>query len=213
MTARSAASLDTNQLCHNNLLFYVPLHCYVAKRCQVPSKTKEASCLDQHVVKDSLCMALQAKQREQCEFEQRAARIQKLEARQKQEEGAAVKALGQQLLAHQVILPSHQSSAILLYDPAHKVVRSQHWHDFNLLIRFLIFDTCHLLGHCHFFVGADSVIQTPARLCAHCSAHTGRNSCPCMLRLSIDATHYSSCCHHNTCGSDVIAPVFDLIIQ
>lgn len=45
---------------------------------------------------------MQAKQREQEEFVRRAERIRKLEARQKQEEEAAVKALSQQLLAHQV---------------------------------------------------------------------------------------------------------------
>ena len=54
-----------------------------------------------------LGMTLQARQHEQREFEQRAARIQKLEARQKQEEAAAVKALGQQLLVHQVSLLFH----------------------------------------------------------------------------------------------------------
>lgn len=59
-------------------------------------------------------MTLQAKQREQREFEQRAARIQKLQARQKQEEEAAVKALGQQLLAHQVSLLSCQPRNTLL---------------------------------------------------------------------------------------------------
>ena len=53
-------------------------------------------------------MLWQAKQQEQEEFERRAERIRKLEARQKQEEEAAVKALGQQLLAHQVPLqPLH----------------------------------------------------------------------------------------------------------
>ena len=45
---------------------------------------------------------MQAKQREQEEFVRRAERIRKLEARQKQEEEAAVKALSQQLIAHQV---------------------------------------------------------------------------------------------------------------
>ena len=45
---------------------------------------------------------MQAKQREQEEFVRRAERIRKLEARQKQEEEAAVKAVSQQLLAHQV---------------------------------------------------------------------------------------------------------------
>ncbi len=45
---------------------------------------------------------MQAKQREQEEFVRRAERIRKLEARQKQEEEAALKALSQQLLAHQV---------------------------------------------------------------------------------------------------------------
>ena len=48
-----------------------------------------------------LC-CMQAKQREQEECVRRAERIRKLEARQKQEEEAAVKALSQQLLAHQV---------------------------------------------------------------------------------------------------------------
>lgn len=51
------------------------------------------------------CLLWQAKQQEQEEFERRAERIRKLEARQKQEEEAAVKALGQQLLAHQVSPP------------------------------------------------------------------------------------------------------------
>ena len=47
--------------------------------------------------------ALQTKQREQAEYLRRAERIRKLEARQKQEEEAAVKALSQQLLVHQVL--------------------------------------------------------------------------------------------------------------
>lgn len=68
-------------------------------------------------------MTLQAKQREQREFEQRAARIQKLEARQKQEEEAAVKALGQQLLAHQVSLFSLQPCNTLLPLCAKRVTR------------------------------------------------------------------------------------------
>jgi len=42
------------------------------------------------------------KQQELAEFARRAERIRKLEARQRQEEEAAVKALSQQLLAHQV---------------------------------------------------------------------------------------------------------------
>lgn len=49
-----------------------------------------------------VCVCVQAKQHEQAELVQRAERIHKLEARQKQEEEAAVKALSQQLLAHQV---------------------------------------------------------------------------------------------------------------
>ena len=78
------------------------------------AKSKRHRAIIRAVGKGSLGMTLQAKQREQHEFEQRAARIQKLEARQKQEEAVAVKALSQQLLAHQVSLPSHQSAVTLL---------------------------------------------------------------------------------------------------
>ena len=49
-----------------------------------------------------VCVCVQAKQHEQAELVRRGERIHKLEARQKQEEEAAVKALSQQLLAHQV---------------------------------------------------------------------------------------------------------------
>lgn len=64
----------------------------------------ETACIARHVdTGHDFSALLQAKQREQAEFEQRAARIRRLEARRKQEEEAAVKALGQQLLAQQVL--------------------------------------------------------------------------------------------------------------
>lgn len=62
--------------------------------------TCKASCIS--ITADSV-YALQMKQQEQAEYLRRAERIRKLEARQKQEEEAAVKALSQQLLAHQVL--------------------------------------------------------------------------------------------------------------
>ena len=49
-----------------------------------------------------LSALLQARQREEAELERQAERLRKLEARQRLKEEAAVKALSQQLLAHQV---------------------------------------------------------------------------------------------------------------
>lgn len=102
----------------------MPLLLHTHSQCIVQSRILHCITTAQCIVRcceSSLCIILQAKQREQSEFEQRAARIQKLEARQKQQEEAAVKALGQQLLAHQVSLPSHQSAATLFDHPAQEV--------------------------------------------------------------------------------------------
>ena len=130
-------------------------------------------------------MTLQAKQREQREFEQRAARIQKLEARQKQEEAAAVKALGQQLLAHQVSLPSHQSPATLLCHPAgetyvHKVGMMSPFHSSSWCLTCAISEGAVTL--LYWQTESAHISQTPAPLSASalCSVHSG-----CSSRLSV----------------------------
>ncbi|KAL3139777.1 hypothetical protein ABBQ38_004080 [Trebouxia sp. C0009 RCD-2024] len=69
----------------------------------------------------------EAKQREQAEFEQRAARIRRLEARRKQEEEAAVKALGQQLLA--------QQNALARFQYARTVARNTGLHPWRRLVQ------------------------------------------------------------------------------